>query len=111
MPAIGETPLRLNVHELNIHHVMLIARIGDVAADLLTGPKCSGREFDTEPRAELTLVVDGPPDSRTRSFEDDLFLDAIGHVQPPGCTVYMQPHGCANDRRAAEGGGAPPSMR
>src|SRR5947208_4900737 len=50
MPAIGETPLRLNVHELNIHYVMLGARLGYVAADLLTGPIRPGAAPDAEQR-------------------------------------------------------------
>src|SRR6266545_6990231 len=66
---------------------MLISRMRDVAADLFPGGEGAVGQLDAEPGAEFGLVANGAPDTRARGFDEDLLLDAICHVQPPGCKV------------------------
>src|ERR1700730_9293688 len=101
MPGEREQPLGLHFLDDRLPPDMFIAGIVYLPAGNLSRHK-GPVQPDPEPRTELVIIGQRPPDAGNRGVELDGLFDAISHVQPHGCPRYntlrqkAQPNGCCS---------------
>src|ERR1017187_29500 len=78
VPGEGKQPLAFHCLYYGLPFEVLVTGIGNVATRDLTGHKWA-IQLHSKPLAKLTIIRQGAPDPRNRSFELNAFLDTIVH--------------------------------
>src|SRR5262249_40343291 len=86
MPGEREQPLGLHLLDHRLPAILLMARIGDLPARDLAWHE-RPLQPHAEPATEFAMISQRPPDPGHRGLEFDGFFEAIGHMQPPGCSL------------------------
>src|SRR5437868_6580736 len=84
MPGEREQALGLHFLDHGLPSEMLITGIGYLPTRNPPWHKWPVQPY-AEPRAELMMIGERPPDAGNRGPEFDGLFDAITHAQPPGC--------------------------